>query len=424
MIEDVLAAAPLLRRLELRPMYADTNICSSADSGASKAAFRRVLDTSTLQGLSALAFDSLPPALAMSLVQHSNLRQLSILELRDVRWAPRLIDRALDTAPSRGPSGRSIASKGGGPTPQQLLAAIGSNMRQLRELDISRTERMELSPVAFGQLAAALPQLTALDVWGCPWLFNAAAEAAAAPDVSDEDVVTMLKQLRSLKVNRTSSRLLSVAAISQATALTHLVAGGDWDAERHCPGLGHDRGAEQLRQSAWAHLSRLTALESLNVTGCSSNAEFDAGLLLPLVEACGSRLRVLLLDACVKQQGELAELLPACTGLTALNLSHSSCSFSADDLSALAGLSRLAKLQLHRCKPMLRDDVVAALVQLRQLQQLDLRDNDLSLAGARALLVALAGAGGQLTELRMGGNFDVTGRAKVQLAREFVHVAL
>ncbi|WIA10759.1 hypothetical protein OEZ85_010928 [Tetradesmus obliquus] len=311
----------------------------------------------------------------------------------------------------------------------------------------------------------------------------------------------MLKQLRSLKVNRTSSRLLSVAAISQATALTHLVAGGDWDAERHVPQhrrvpswhFSHLSSMQQLRSlelhicsldskaaaavaqltqltscgmydsvlgldmiaalsncgslvelkirgmqcalsgvspapaviaAAWAHLSRLTALETLDVTGCSSNAEFDAGLLLPLVEACGSRLRVLLLDACVKQQGELAELLPACTGLTALDLSHSSCSFSADDLSALAGLSRLAKLQLHCCKPMLRDDVVAALVQLRQLQQLDLRDNDLSLAGARALLVALAGAGGQLTELRMGGNFDVTGRAKVQLAREFVHVAL
>ncbi|WIA10758.1 hypothetical protein OEZ85_010927 [Tetradesmus obliquus] len=176
--------------------------------------------------------------------------------------------------------------------------------------------------------------------------------------------------------------------------------------------------------AAWAHLSGLTALTMLNVSGRGCNANFSAGLLVPLARACGSRLRVLLLDACVKRPGELAVLLPACTGLAALDLSHSGCRFSTDDLSALAGLSRLEWLQLQHCKPMLRDDAVAALVQLRQLQQLDLRDNDLSLAGTRALLVALAGAGGQLTELRMGGNFDVTGRAKAQLAREFVHVAL
>uniref|UniRef100_A0A383WJ28 F-box domain-containing protein n=1 Tax=Tetradesmus obliquus TaxID=3088 RepID=A0A383WJ28_TETOB len=374
-------------------------------------------------------------------------------------------------------------------------------MPQLRELSLSHTARMEASPAAFRQLAAALTQLTALDVSFCPLLFNTEEEEAAAAAAAGEgpkgDLVMQMQQLRSLKVCRTSSSLLDFAAISQATALTHLAAGGDRDDDpghwftqtpdtQHLPlmqrlrrlelsscsfdslaaaavakltqltsinysnsivslgvieALGSCSGLIELNlctlqsgfrgrapgpavAAAWAHLSLLTALTMLNVSGRGCNANFSAGLLVPLARACGSRLRVLLLDACAKQPGELAVLLPACTGLAALDLSHSGCRFSTDHLSALAGLSRLEWLQLQHCKPMLRGDAVAALVQLRQLQQLDLRDNDLSLAGTRALLVALAGAGGQLTELRMGGNFDVTGRAKAQLAREFVHVAL
>jgi Ran GTPase-activating protein (RanGAP) involved in mRNA processing and transport len=133
--------------------------------------------------------------------------------------------------------------------------------------------------------------------------------------------------------------------------------------------------------------------------------------------------RVLLLDGCVKQPGELAALLPACTGLRELNLSNSNCSFSADDRAALVGMSQLEKLQLQRCRPMLHDGVFASLVQLRQLQQLDLQDNDMSPVGTRALLVALAGASGKLKELRVGGNFEVTGCAKTQLTQEFAHVA-
>jgi hypothetical protein len=176
--------------------------------------------------------------------------------------------------------------------------------------------------------------------------------------------------------------------------------------------------------AAWSQLSTLTQLMKLDVAGCGSCRNFTAGLLVPLVQACGSRLRVLQLGAGVKQPGELAVLLPECTALTSLDLSCSSCRFSDDDLAALAGLTRLVQLQLQRCKPMLRDDVTAPLLQLRQLQQLDLRDNDLSPAGARALLVDLAGLGGQLTQLCLSGNWEVTGRAKTQLGNDFVHVEL
>jgi hypothetical protein len=124
------------------------------------------------------------------------------------------------------------------------------------------------------------------------------------------------------------------------------------------------------------------------------------------------------------QPGELAALLPSCSGLATLDISYSSCKFSSEDLAAIAGLAQLVTLRLQRCKPMLRDDVVPALVQLRQLQTLDLRDNDLSVAGVRLLLSSLAGGGGCLAELRVGGNWEVTGPAKRMLVRDYTHVDL
>lgn len=413
MVAALLAETAQLRRLELRPVYVDTEICSSTDSDASAAAVTRLLDTTTLRGLSALAFNSLPPALALTVAQHSNLRQLLSLELRAVRWVE-LPQDSITTSIPRQPRNLMLLTKARGATPEQLLAAIGSNMPQLRELSLSHTARMEASPAAFRQLAAALTQLTALDVSFCPLLFNTEEEeeeaAAAAGEGPKGDLVMQMQQLRSLKVCRTSSSLLDFAAISQATALTHLAAGGDRDDDpghwftqipdtQHLPLMQRLRRLElsscsydslaaaavaQLTQltsinfsnsivslgviealgscsglielnlctlqsgfrgrapgpavaAAWAHLSGLTALTMLNVSGHGCNANFSAGLLVPLARACGSRLRVLLLDACVKQPGELAVLLPACTGLAALDLSHSGCRFSTDDLSALAG---------------------------------------------------------------------------------------
>jgi hypothetical protein len=80
MIAEMLANAPQLRRLELRPVHNEFAICcrrSSSDDGDKRAAaLGRLLDTSTLRGLSALAFNGPPPALALFVAQHSNLRQL------------------------------------------------------------------------------------------------------------------------------------------------------------------------------------------------------------------------------------------------------------------------------------------------------------------------------------------------------------
>jgi hypothetical protein len=172
--------------------------------------------------------------------------------------------------------------------------------------------------------------------------------------------------------------------------------------------------------AAWAQLSALTQLTALDVNRCGSIRMFDAEFLIPIVAGCGSCLQSLQLDSAAKAPGQLAELLPACLGLTSLDLSYSRCSFSSADLEALAGLTNLVQLLLRRCYPMLRDAVVPVLMRLEKLELLDLHENDLSVPGMRALLSGLP----QLTELRIGWNFDVSGPAMLQVVDDFPHIKI
>jgi hypothetical protein len=137
--------------------------------------------------------------------------------------------------------------------------------------------------------------------------------------------------------------------------------------------LQQEKAQPTAAAEAWSRWSGLAQLASVDLRLIGTRRKLTAGFLVPLAEACGSRLQMLLLDAAVKQPGELAVLLPACSSLTTLDVSFSSCEFSSEDLAAIAGLQQLVTLRLQRCKPMLRDDVVPALAQLQWLEMQPVR---------------------------------------------------
>jgi hypothetical protein len=186
MIAELLARTPQLRRLELPPVYTDAALCSSPDSTEAAAACSCLLDTVNLHGLTALALNSAPPAFALMLAQHSNLQQLSVLELRDLQWSetPAWLSAAAQAQHAAGRASRIAANS--------LLAAIADNMQGLRQLSFSHSAFMHASTAAFKQLAAALTQLTALDLAHCPALLT------SAP--GQETAMLGFHKLQSLKV--------------------------------------------------------------------------------------------------------------------------------------------------------------------------------------------------------------------------------
>uniref|UniRef100_A0A383V982 F-box domain-containing protein n=1 Tax=Tetradesmus obliquus TaxID=3088 RepID=A0A383V982_TETOB len=298
-------------------------------------------------------------------------------------------------------------------------------------------QRLELSDNLLSsgscQALCHLTQLTHLDLSVMPQISRLRQSGSA--DISPLSKLTRLQQL-----NLVGFGLADVTPLSSLGQLSRLEAGlnplsGDslrvlgW-----LPALAHlELGGisqawvlssslpppEALRahDACWYGLSGLTACTHLDLAGSNLSHVVWSCHLCPAL-GYASQLQRLILAHGHTPRGALVQLaaLPGLAG-SLQELSIDRCSADNAELAALSALSQLTRLSAAALSPKIGNKQAALLAQLRSLQVLCVRGNDLGNKGLQALAKGLP----QLVCLDAGDNPRVSKRCAQQLAPLLEH---
>lgn len=170
--------------------------------------------------------------------------------------------------------------------------------------------------------------------------------------------------------------------------------------------------ALRAHDACWYGLSGLTACTHLDLAGSNLSDVVWSCHLCPAL-GYASQLQRLILAHCHTPRGVLVQLaaLPGLAG-SLQELSIDRCSVDNAELAGLSALSQLTRLSAAALSPKIGNKQAALLAQLRSLQVLCVRGNDLGNKGLQALAKGLP----QLVCLDAGENPRVSKRCAQQLA--------